>query len=627
MTAEFLDWPVPSSPLAEVEYSQQATRFSVWSPKAEQVKVNLYRRGEGGVPFESYPMHLQVDGTWTVAVSGNLNGVFYTFQVQTAGKWKSETPGIFAKAVGVNGKRAQVLDLKETNPEGWERDARPVLRSFSDVVLYEMHYRDFSMDKESGISHKGKFLALAEQGTKNAEGLATGLEHLKELGVNHVCLLPSYDYGSVDEARLQMPQYNWGYDPVNYNVPEGSYSTNPEEPAVRIKEFKQMVMALHQAGIRVVMDVVYNHVLDAGTSAFELTAPGYFFRKHADGTYANGSGCGNETASERPMMRKFILESVLYWIKEYHVDGFRFDLMGIHDVETMNAIRKAVDQLDPSIFLYGEGWAANKPAFPLELLAMKGRMVQMPGIAAFGDEMRDALRGAWNNNKKGAFLTGVSGHEKNVKFGLMGAIQDWAAAPTQMISYVSCHDDMCIADRIKATTQRASKEERIRLQKLALTAVLVSQGVPLIWCGDELLRDKKGVHNSYNSPDSVNAIAWKLKTEHIDLFHYIRELISLRKHHVAFHMGKAELVKKHMEFLPVKTKNVVAFLLHGQAVGDTWNEIIVVLNSCKQTVKVRVSQGTYTIAIKGGELKESGLGVFKGHLLAIPPQSAMMIYR
>lgn len=627
MTAEFLDWPVPSSPLAEVEYSQQATRFSVWSPKAEQVKVNLYRRGEGGVPFESYPMHLQVDGTWTVAVSGNLNGVFYTFQVQTAGKWKPETPGIFAKAVGVNGKRAQVLDLKETNPEGWDRDARPVLRSFSDVVLYEMHYRDFSMDKESGISHKGKFLALAEQGTKNAEGLATGLGHLKELGVNHVCLLPSYDYGSVDEARLQMPQYNWGYDPVNYNVPEGSYSTNPEEPAVRIKEFKQMVMALHQAGIRVVMDVVYNHVLDAGTSAFELTAPGYFFRKHADGTYANGSGCGNETASERPMMRKFILESVLYWIKEYHVDGFRFDLMGIHDVETMNAIRKAVDQLDPSIFLYGEGWAANKPAFPLELLAMKGRMAQMPGIAAFGDEMRDALRGAWNNNKKGAFLTGVSGHEKNVKFGLMGAIQDWAAAPTQMISYVSCHDDMCIADRIKATTQRASKEERIRLQKLALTAVLVSQGVPLIWCGDELLRDKKGVHNSYNSPDSVNAIAWKLKTEHIDLFHYIRELISLRKHHVAFHMGKAELVKKHMEFLPVKTKNVVAFLLHGQAVGDTWNEIIVVLNSCKQTVKVRVPQGTYTIAIKGGELKESGLGVFRGHLLAIPPQSAMMIYR
>lgn len=689
MEPEYKDWPVPAGPVAEMTYTSQATYFSVWAPMATAAKVNLYRQGQGGVPFESYPMSCRADGVWCATAPGDLKGVFYTFQVRqdaeapnslvpdgkvldgnvpdslaSDGKalgrnvpnnlildgkapngktqpaaWSPETPGIFAIAVGLNGRRAQVLDLKDTDPEGWAFDCRPALKDFSDVLIYELHHRDFSMDAESGIKNKGKFLALTEKGTMNAAGLSTGLEHLVELGVNHVHLLPSFDFGSVDEACLT-PSYNWGYDPLNYNVPEGSYATDPADPKVRIREFKQMIMALHRAGIRVVMDVVYNHVHDVDSSPFGRTAPGYFFRHKVDGTLANGSGCGNETASEMPMMRKFMVASVLYWIREYHIDGFRFDLMGIHDVETMQAIRKAVDEVDPSIFIYGEGWAAEQPALPQEQLAMKAHMQQLPGVAAFGDEMRDGLRGCWTD-RKGGFLTGGDGHEESVKFGVVGAIRHpqldykqvnyskaaWAAEPTQMISYVSCHDDLCLADRIKATAKKVGLVERIRLQKLALTAVLTSQGVPFIFCGDELLRDKKGVRNSYNSSDSINAIPWGQKTKYQDLFHYVKGLIALRKHHPAFRMGKTEWVAKHMKFLPVKAKHVVAYHLYGKEVGDTWKDIIVVLNSNQKAVRVEVPQGTYTVAVKEGKTDESGLGVFQGHSLPVPAQSALIIYR
>lgn len=673
MEPEYKDWPVPAGPVAEMTYTSQATYFCVWAPMATAAKVNLYRQGQGGVPFESYPMSRRADGGWCATAPGDLKGVFYTFQVRqgaetparlaSGGKvlygkvpnnltpdgkalngkiqpaaWSPETPGIFAIAVGLNGRRAQVLDLRDTDPEGWAFDARPVLKDFSDVVLYELHHRDFSMDGESGIRNKGKFLALTETGTKNAAGLATGLDHLVELGVNHVHLLPSFDFGSVDEARPD--QYNWGYDPLNYNVPEGSYATDAADPAVRIREFKQMIMALHRAGIRVVMDVVYNHVHDVDSSPFERTAPGYFFRHKADGSLANGSGCGNETASEMPMMRKFMVESVLYWMREYHIDGFRFDLMGIHDVETMNAIRKAVDEMDPSVFIYGEGWAAEQPALPQEQLAMKAHMQQLPGVAAFGDEMRDGLRGCWTD-RKGGFLTGRDGHEESMKFGVVGAIRHpqldykqvnyskapWAAEPAQMISYVSCHDDLCLADRIKVTAKKTGLGERIRLQKLALTAVLTSQGVPFIFCGDELLRDKKGVRNSYDSPDSVNAIPWGQKTKYQDLFLYVKGLVEMRRHHPAFRMGKTEWVAKHLKFLPVKAKHVVAYHLYGEEVGDTWKDIVVVLNGNQKAVRVEVPQGTYTVAVKEGKTDESGLGVFQGHLLPVPAQSALIIYR
>lgn len=638
---DFKDWPIPVGPITEMSYSQSVTHFCVWSPKADLVKVNLYHHGTGGLPYESFAMTKAIDGTWSVSVNGDLKGVFYTFQVQVNGKWMDETQGIFAKAVGVNGLRGQVLDLKETNPIGWEADQRPTLKDFADVILYEMHHRDFSIDPEANIRNRGKYLALTETGTKNLGGLSTGIDHLKELGVNHVHILPSYDYGSVDETRLHTPQYNWGYDPVNYNVPEGSYSTNPEDPSVRIKEFKQMVMSMHRAGIRVVLDVVYNHVFDAASSAFQRTAPDYFFRHNDDGTLSNGSGCGNETASDMPMMRKYMVESVLYWINEYHIDGFRFDLMGIHDIETMNAIREAVNNVDASIFIYGEGWAASAPKLPDSKLAMKAHVSELPGIAAFGDEMRDGLRGGWANDKEGAFLIGVPGNEESVKFGIVGAVnhpeidyskvnyskQPWALQPTQMISYVSCHDDMCIADRIKATTTNAKTEERIRLQKLAETAVLTSQGIPFIWCGDEIMRDKKGVHNSYASPDSINTILWKQKSEYQDLFFYIKNLISMRKNHPAFRMGKAALITKNLTFLPVKGNGIIAYQLNGKAVGDAWGEIIVVLNSNKKAVKVEVPQGAYSIVVRDGMVHESGSLSFNGHSLSVPAQSALIMHK
>lgn len=638
---DFASWPIPAGPISEMAYSPSATQFCVWAPLAEKARVNLYREGEGGTPLQVQELQMNVDGTWSAQVTGDCAGRFYTFQVMREGKWQEETPGLFAKAVGVNGRRAAVLDLRHTDPEGWEDDCRPVLNRFADVVLYEMHHRDFSMDAESGITNKGKFLALNESGTLNREGLSTGIDHLKELGVNHVHILPSYDYGSVDEAHLERPQYNWGYDPVNYNVPEGSYSTNPADPAARIREFKQMVMGLHKAGIRVVLDVVYNHTFDVPGSNFERLAPGYFYRHKADGTLADGSGCGNETASELPMMRKYMIESVLYWIKEYHIDGFRFDLMGVHDIETMNAIRNAVNGVDPSIFIYGEGWAAQAPALPDEKLAMKAHTAQLPGIAAFGDEMRDGLRGGWQDDTQGAFLIGQPGHEESVKFGVVGAIshpqidytkvnysqKPWAAQPTQMISYVSCHDDMCLADRIKATASKASREERIRLHKLAETAVLTSQGVPFIWCGDEVMRDKKGVHNSYNSPDSINTIPWKNKTEYKEVFDYVKGLIALRQAHPAFRLGDAEAVCNHLEFLPVKGCNLVAYRLKEHAGGDAWQEIIVILNSNRKAATVNLPEGTYTAVVRDGAVDLAGLGTVKGKSVKVAPQSALILYR
>lgn len=570
-----------------------------------------------------------------------LKGKFYTFNVKVNGKWLGDTPGIMAKAVGVNGKRAAVIDLRSTDPEGWANDVRPLLKDYADIIVYEMHHRDFSLDSVSGIRNKGKFLALTELGTTTSQGEKTGIDHLKELGVTHVHILPSYDYASVDESKPDKAQYNWGYDPQNYNVPDGSYSTDPYKPDVRIKEFKQMVQALHKAGIRVVLDVVYNHTFNTEESNFERTVPGYFYRQTKDGKPANGSGCGNETASDRAMMRKYMVESVLYWINEYHIDGFRFDLMGIHDIETMNEIRAAVDKIDPSIFIYGEGWAASAPQLDQEELAMKANIYKMPRIAAFSDEMRDGLRGGWDDDRKGAFLIGQPGHEMSIKFGLVGAVkhpqvindsvnyskEPWALQPTQMISYVSCHDDMCLADRLKATMPDATDEERASLHKLAETFVFTSQGVPFIFAGDEMMRDKKGIHNSYNSPDSINTIDWRNKTIHHDVFDYVRELITLRKNHPAFRMGDADKVRQYMEFLPVEGSNLVAFILKDNANGDSWKNIIVAFNSRKEPAKLSIPAGRYTIVCKDGKIKQSGMGQVSGNEIIVPARSAMIIHQ
>ena len=634
-------YPVRSGSLVEMEYAPEGTRFSLWAPTADEVRLMLYNEGEGGHAYRTVSMEAGEEGVWHTTVAEDLLGKFYTFNVKTGDRWLGDTPGIFAKAVGVNGHRAAIIDLRSTDPEGWADDRRPPLRSAADVVIYEMHHRDFSISLASGIEHKGKFLALTEAGTRSPEGLATGIDHLRELGVTHVHLLPSYDYASIDETRLDENRYNWGYDPLNYNVPDGSYATDPYRPDVRIREFKQMVQALHQAGIRVILDVVYNHTFSIDGSNFERTAPGYFYRQRPDGTYADASACGNETASDRPMMRKYIVESVLHWAREYHIDGFRFDLMGIHDIRTMNEVRAALTALDPSIIVYGEGWAAQAPQLPQDSLAMKANTYRMPGIAAFSDEMRDALRGPFNDNKQGAFLAGLPGGEESIKFGIVGAVQHpqvcndsvnysqapWAGEPTQMISYVSCHDDMCLVDRLRASIPGIKDDELARLDKLAQTAVFTSQGIPFIYAGEEVMRDKKGVHNSFQSPDSINAIDWSRKALHADVFAYYKGLIQLRKNHPAFRLGSAELVRRHLEFLPVEGKNLVAWRLKEHAGGDRWEDIVVVLNSRREPAQVAVPQGVYTVMCRDGIINEDGLAKVSGAELVVPAQSALIAWK
>ena len=637
------EYPMPEGQWEEMTYAPAGTKFALWAPTAEEVSLKLYAKGQGGEPTQVLAMKEDDGGMWRTEVSGDLNGQFYTFDVKVEGAWLGDTPGVWAKAVGVNGDRAAILDLDTTDPEGWASDTRPALKSFADIILYEMHHRDFSIDSLSGITNRGKYLALTEEGTTSARGgQKTGIDHLKELGVTHVHILPSFDYSSVDETRLDQPQYNWGYDPKNYNAPEGSYSTNPYDPATRIREFKQMVMALHRAGIRVVMDVVYNHTAVTEGSNFERTVPGYFYRHKPDGTFADASGCGNETASERTMMRRYMVESVKYWVEEYHVDGFRFDLMGIHDLGTMRAIRQALDEIDPTIYVYGEGWAAGAPQLPADSLAMKNNIGRLSRIAAFSDEFRDSLRGPFGNDAQGAFLAGLKGHEAGIRFGLAGGVEHpqvnlsearrtpkfWANEPTQFISYVSCHDDMCLADRLKATLPDADVAVRKALHKLAETAVLTSQGVPFIFAGDEVMRDKQGVHNSYNSPDSINAIRWELKRENRDVFDYVSGLIKMRRAHPAFRLGDAGLVREHLEFLPDTEDNVVAFRLKGQPAGDAWKDITVILNARDRATQVSLPAGTWQVVCRDGRISpDRALGTVQGGPVSVAPRSALIVHQ
>ena len=612
----------------EVSYSPEKTVFTLFAPNdAKKVVVRIYQNGLGGKVLKTVKMVRTANEQWQATVKGDLMGRFYTFDMG-----KGECPGVFAKAVGVNGKRGAIINMAETDPEHWCCDKGPVVKSPADLVVYEMHHRDFSIARKDA-QYPGKFIALTEP---------WAIDHLKALGVNAIHILPSYDYGSVDETRIDpdlyyeyaykelpkgviparpdfSPQYNWGYDPVNYNVPEGGYSTNPYKPEVRIREFKQMVKALHDSGISIILDVVYNHTYDIEHSNFQRTYPDYYYRKTADGQYSNGSGCGNETASDQPMMRQFMIESVKYWINEYHIDGFRFDLMGCHDIETMNAIRQAVDEINPSIFIYGEGWSAGACAIPNEKLGMKANITQMPGIAAFSDEIRDALRGPFSDDTKPGWmgaripkvtLQDLSSQKESLKFGIVGAIahpqvdmtkvnystEPWALEPTQMMSYVSCHDDMCLVDRLKASIPGITTDELIRLDLLAQTVVFTSQGVPFMLSGEELLRTKKGVHNSFESPDSINQLDWTNKTRYPKVFDYYKNLIALRKNHPAFRLGNADLVRKHLEFLdtPVKT---LAFRLKN-----------------------------YTIVCCDGQINEQGLGTLNGPKAIVDAQSALIIH-
>ena len=599
------------------------TTFTLNAP--QQPTLRIYADGEGGKPLQQYKMRAAGKHRWTLTLKRNLQGKFYTFDIG-----HGETPGVFATAVGVNGKRAAIIDRATTNPAGWAQDKRPALISPADQVIYELHVRDFT-HKMPNNAHPDKFLGVAD---------TAALAHLKRLGVTAVHLLPSFDFSSIDETKPHLPAYNWGYDPQNYNVPEGSYATNAYDPATRIKEFKQMVQALHRASIRVILDVVYNHTADIEHSNFQRTYPDYYYRKRADGTYSDGSGCGNETASEKPLMRAFIIESIVYWAQEYHIDGFRFDLMGVHDIKTMNAACRALHKIDPSIFVYGEGWSAGQCAYPSHLLASKAHMKQMPGIAAFSDELRDGLRGPFYDDKQGAFIAGVSGAEERIKFGIVGGIAHpqvnmqqvggdhlpWNDDPTQFISYVSCHDDMCLVDRLRASVPNLTPEMLVRLDCLAQSVVMLSQGVPFMLSGEEMLRDKQGVHNSYQSPIEINALPWQNLQRYPQVFAYYQHLIALRRHHPAFRLGNANLIRQHLSFLPTQP-NLVGFMLTGHTGGDVWNNIIVVFNANNEARKVTVPKGRYTIVASNGTINETGWGSVETDHLSVDAHSMLIAHQ
>ncbi|WP_308261450.1 type I pullulanase [Prevotella sp.] len=614
----------------EVVYSPKSTTFSLTtSPDVKKVDVVISDNDSDTAQQLVKSMKRVGAGKWKLTVKNDLKGKYYVFSVYNQAQ-PDHTPGVFAKAVGVNGKRGAIVDLKDTDPDGWADDVRPELKNPCDLIIYEMHHRDFSMDMSSGIKNKGKFLALTEP---------AAISHLRRLGVNAVHILPSFDFASIDESKPDVVQYNWGYDPLNYNVPEGSYSTNAADPKTRIREFKKMVQALHKAGIRVILDVVYNHTFDINGSNFQKTYPDYFFRKNAEGKYSDGSGCGNETASDKELMREFMKESVAYWVNEYHIDGFRFDLMGVHDIETMNEIHDVVAKIDPTIYIYGEGWSAGSCAYPQDKLAIKANARQLNGIGAFSDEMRDALRGPFSDDTKGGFLAGVPGQEESIKFGIAGAISHpqidmtkvnyskvpWTNEPSQMVAYVSCHDDMCLTDRLRSSIPYIGDDELIRLDLLAQTAVLTSQGVPFILSGEEMLRDKKGVHNSFRSPDSINRLDWNNLKRYPQVFDYYAGLISLRKQHPAFRMGSADEVRKNLCFLEAP-EGVVAYQLKNNAGGDSWKNIIVVLNSQKTPQTVDVPENTYTMVVANGKVDTNGIGLLSGKTLTVAPQSALIVH-
>lgn len=615
--------------------------FALWSPKADAVNLYIYPTDRNSVPTLEVPMRLTAGGVWRASVSKDNIGRFYTFKVKCDGKWLAETPGVWAKAVGTNGHRAAIIDLALTDPAGWDSDKGPEIENITDAVIYEMHHRDFSVDPSSGIVHKGKFLALTEKGTVNPTGEKTGIDHLKELGVTHVHILPSYDYNSVDESNLPSNQYNWGYDPYNYNAPEGSYSTDPANPEVRIREMKQMVKSLHDAGIGVVMDVVYNHTANNDDSNFSLTAPGYYYRHRPDGSYSDASGCGNETASERAQMRDFIVNSVKYWAKEYHIDGFRFDLMAIHDTETMNQVAAELKKINPDIFVYGEGWTAGDSPLPVERRALKENVAKMNGIAVFSDDIRDAIKGHYSDAADRGFATGKPGNEETVKIGIVAATAHpqvdyskgnnskfaYAKSPVKIINYVSCHDDLTLTDKLAKSMPGSTEAERQRAARLAQTIVFTSQGTPFMFAGEEVFRDKKGVHNSYKSPDSINAIDWNLKHANADQFNYYKELIRLRKSHPAFRMTTAEEIARNIVFDKVDSPNLISYSIKNNANGDAWKEIKVIFNGSDETREVKVAKGNWIVVADDGRINADGLGESRGGKITVAPVSALILAR
>ncbi|HEX3168855.1 MAG TPA: type I pullulanase [Chitinophagaceae bacterium] len=619
-------------------YSKTQSTFRIWAPTAGKARLIFYKEGIHGDEEAIIEMKKSADGTWVSQVPGDLKGKFYVFKVQINGQWLNEVPDPYTKAVGVNGKRAMVVDLKETNPANWEKDKSPVLKNKTDAILYELQIRDASISNNSGIKNKGKYLGLTESGTKNERGLgglSTGLDHIKELGVTHVHLLPCFDFYSLDETQPDKAQYNWGYDPLNYNVPDGSFSTNPYDGVTRIKEFKQMVQAFHHNGLRVIMDVVYNHTALTNESNFNQLVPNYYYRQTKDGKFSNATACGNETASERYMMRKFMLESVLYWVKEYHIDGFRFDLMGVHDIETMNLISKELHKIKPDILLYGEGWTAGPSPLPDSLRAIKKYAYKLDGIAVFSDDIRDGIKGSVFEYADKGFASGKPGMEETIRFGIVASCKHpqvdytkvnyskaaYSAQPWNTITYCECHDNHVLWDKLAISAKNSTEAERKEMDKLAMSIVLTSQGIPFLHAGTEFLRTKKGIENSFESPDSINAIDWSLKTENMEVFKYLRDLISMRKDHPAFRMKSAKEISNNIQFIHTKQKGLIAYIINGEKIDDPWKKVLVVFNSNIKQV-VELPNGAWRSRIDNNRFIDKNISK-----LSVKPYSCSILYQ
>ncbi len=636
----FTNYPLYIGSDLGVTYSTERTILKVWSPPAQEMQLRLYRTSTGNDVIEEVACRKDSSGVWIAELKGDRKNIYYTFRAKTEEKWGDENPDPYTRATGVNGKRGQIVDLKETDPPGWEGDQSPELKNKMNVILYEVHVRDLSIDPNSGIKAKGKFLGFTETGTKNSHGQSTGVDHIAELGVTHVHLLPAFDFCSIDESKPDVPQYNWGYDPMNYNVPEGSYATDPEDGKVRIREFKKMVQALHKKGLRVVMDVVYNHTGRTHDSTLDQLVPGYYYRQwEKDNQYSNASGCGNETASDRAMVRKFIIESTTYWAREYHVDGFRFDLMAIHDMETMNRVKEVLHAIDPSIIVYGEGWTAGDSPLPEKYRSLKANAEKMNGTAVFSDDIRDAIKGSVFDEKSTGFASGSKEMAESVKFGIVAAGDhphvDYAKVkyskkpytknPGEVINYVSCHDNHTLYDKLKVSRPDATEKDLIKMDKLANTIVLTSQGIPFLHAGVEMKRTKGGNHNSYKSPDSVNQINWDWKFENRELFGFYKELIAFRKAHPAFRMPDNEMVQKNLIFLPTNDPQLIAYTLNDHANGDEWHKILVIFNGSEKVKNVPLPGGIWNAALQDHQFLHAEKTV--PELIPIAPNSATILFQ
>lgn len=615
-------------------WTKEKTTFRVWAPTADAVKVNLY---ESGTPdtddlVEQITMEQDVNGTWVASKEGDLNGVYYTYLVTVNGA-ENEACDPYARTTGVNGKRAMVIDLSSTNPEGWDEDTDPHAgNNITDDVIYELHIRDLAMDENSGIKNAGKFLGLTETGTTTPNGTPTGIDHIKDLGITHIHLLPVYDYASVDETALDKPQFNWGYDPENYNVPEGSYSTDPYHGEVRVKEMKQMVKSLHDNDLSVIMDVVYNHVYNAGTFNFNLIVPDYFSRVDENGTYSNGSGCGNDTASERSMVRKYIVDSVCYWADEYHIDGFRFDLVGLLDTDTINEIVEEVHKDHPNVIFYGEGWELDTTTTKDCTLATQKNSEETPDFAFFSDTIRDLLKGHVFDTSTIGYVSGETGDEEEVEKCFMGA-SDWCKSPTQTINYISCHDNMTLIDRITRSTTGTSREDRVKMNNLAAAIYLTAEGTPLMQAGEEFLRTKKNAsggfeENSYASSDSVNSLKWATleEEEYQNVYQYYKGLIAFRKDHPVLRLTDAKDVAAHVTPVEGLDANVTAFATTGGVNGETADNMYVIFNPNQEETKVTLPDGTWSVYINGEKAGTESLGEVSGEA-TVDPISALVLIK